>query len=210
MKNTFLSLSVLLLSAQITLVSAQTKQDENLNPIVQNFVNEIKSNSQVEQMAHELLDKVGPRLVGTPEMLASNNWTVDKMKSWGVEAELQKYGTWKGWQRGITHVDMTYPRVKTLVATQLAWSPATKKAVEAEVITLPKVSTKAAFDAWLPSVKGKIVLMAQYQKIGRSDEQIKEFATPELYEKLKAEKETATKDFREFVKNIGYDNTTLP
>ena len=52
--------------------------------------------------------------------------------------------------------------------------------------------------------------MAQYQKIGRSDEQIKEFATPELYEKLKAEKETATKDFREFVKNIGYDNTTLP
>ena len=210
MKNTFLSLSVLLLSAQITLVSAQTKQDENLNPIVQNFVNEIKSNSQVEQMAHELLDKVGPRLVGTPEMLASNNWTADKMKSWGVGAELQKYGTWKGWQRGITHVDMTYPRVKTLVATQLAWSPATKKAVEAEVITLPKVSTKAAFDAWLPSVKGKIVLMAQYQKIGRSDEQIKEFATPELYEKLKAEKETATKDFREFVKNIGYDNTTLP
>lgn len=210
MKNTFLSLSVLLFSAQITFVSAQAKQEENLNPIVQNFVNEIKNNSQVEQMAHELLDKVGPRLVGTPEMLASNNWTADKMKSWGVEAELQKFGTWKGWQRGITHVDMTYPRVKTLVATQLAWSPATKKAVEAEVITLPKVSTKAAFDAWLPSAKGKIVLMAQYQKIGRSDEQIKEFATPELYEKLKAEKEAATKEFREFVKNIGYDNTTLP
>jgi hypothetical protein len=210
MKNTLLSLSVLLFSAQITLVSAQTKQEENLNPVVQNFVNEIKNNAEVEKMAHELLDKIGPRLVGAPEMLASNNWSADKMKSWGVEAELQKFGTWKGWQRGVTHVDMTYPRIKTLVATQLAWSPATKKAVEAEVITLPKASTKATFDAWLPSVKGKIVLMAQYQKMGRSDEQIKEFATPELYEKLKTEKEIAAKDFKEFVKNIGYDNTTLP
>jgi carboxypeptidase Q len=210
MKNTLLSLSALLFSAQITLVYAQIKQEENLNPVVQNFVNEIKNNSEVEKMAHELLDKVGPRLVGTPEMLASNNWTAEKMKSWGVETELQKFGTWKGWQRGITHVDMTYPRIKTLVATQLAWCPATKKAVEAEVIILPSVSTKADLDQWLPTVKGKIVLMTQYQKIGRSDEQIKEFATPELYGKLKTEKETAAKDFKEFIKNIGYDNTTLP
>ena len=56
------------------------------------------------------------------------------------------------------------------------------------MIILPKVSSKAEFDQWLPSVKGKIVLMAQYQKIGRSDEQIKEFATPELYENLKLKK----------------------
>jgi hypothetical protein len=33
---------------------------------------------------------------------------------------------------------------------------------------------------------------------------------PELYEKLKAEKEQATKDFTAYVKNIGYDNNTLP
>ena len=52
--------------------------------------------------------------------------------------------------------------------------------------------------------------MAQYQKIGRSDNQIKEFATPELYEKLKAEKTDATKEFRDYVKNIGYDNNSLP
>lgn len=209
-KNLFLSMSALFLSAQISLTTAQTTGAETLSPVVQNFVNEAQNNSQLETMAHELLDKIGPRLIGTPEMLASNKWTAEKMKSWGVDADLQQFGTWKGWQRGITHVDMVSPRVKTLVATQLAWSPATKRPIEAEVVILPNVSSKADFDRWLPTAKGKIVLMAQYQKIGRSEEQIKEFATPELYEKLKAEKDQASKDFREYVKNIGYDNNTLP
>lgn len=206
----FLSLSVVLFTAQLSFTTAQTKSAETLNPVIQNFVNEAQNNSQLEPMAQEFLDGIGPRLVGTPEMLEANNWTADKMRSFGIEAELQKFGTWKGWQRGITHVDMVYPRIKSLVATQLAWSPATKKAIEAEVIILPNVSTKAEFDKWLLSAKGKVVLMAQNQKIGRSDDQIKEFATPELYEKLKAEKEEAASSFREYVKKIGYDNNTLP
>jgi hypothetical protein len=52
--------------------------------------------------------------------------------------------------------------------------------------------------------------MAQYQKIGRSDDQIKEFATPELYEKLKKEKEQASKEYQNYIKSIGYNNETLP
>ncbi len=207
-KTTFLTFSALILTAQLSF--SQTASAEKLNPIVQSFVTEANNNSQLENMAHELLDGIGPRLIGTPEMLAANNWTANKMRSWGVDAELQKFGTWKGWQRGTTHVDMVFPRIKTLVATQLAWSPATKKPVEAEVVILPEVKTKAEFDQWLPSVKGKIVLMSQYQNIGRSDEQIKEFATPELYEKIKSERAKATTDFRDYVKNIGYDNNTLP
>lgn len=200
----------LMLASQFFWAQGSSSIRENLNPVVENFVNEVNAHSQLEEMAYELLDGIGPRLVGSPEMLASNEWSADKLRSWGIEADLQQFGTWKGWQRGMTHVDMTYPRVKSLSAMQLAWSPPTRKPVEAEVIVLPKVSSKAQFDQWLPSAKGKIVLMSQYQKIGRSDEQIKEFATPELYEKLKAEKEQASSDFREYIKNIGYDNNTLP
>ncbi|WP_343608800.1 M20/M25/M40 family metallo-hydrolase [Chryseobacterium oranimense] len=208
--NRFFAVPAIVLAAQFSWAQVKVDPKEKLDPVVKSFVDEINNSSQLENMAYELLDGIGPRLVGTPEMLAANEWSAAKLRSWGIESSLQQFGTWKGWQRGITHVDMVYPRVKSLTATQLAWSPATKKAIEAEVIILPKVSSKAEFDAWIPSVKGKIVLIAQYQKIGRSDEQIKEFATPELYEKLKAEKEQAGKDFRDYVKNIGYDNNTLP
>ena len=209
MKKTLFAAAMLVASvssfAQITVGAT-----EKLNPVVQNIVNEVNSNSQLERLATELLDEIGPRLVGTPEMEAANNWAVEQLKSWGIEASNQQYGTWKGWQRGISHIDMTYPRVKSLSATQLAWSPSTKKPVEGEVIILPKVASKAAFDAWLPSVKGKVVLIAQYQKSGRSDEQIKEFGTPALYEKMKAEREADTKAFKDYISSIGYDNNTLP
>ncbi|WP_419870606.1 M20/M25/M40 family metallo-hydrolase [Chryseobacterium sp. CT-SW4] len=208
--NKLFSIPVLVLTIQFSWAQGPSGSKENLHPVVENFVSEVNSSSQLEDMAHELLDGIGPRLVGSPEMLASNEWAAGKLRGWGIDAQLQQFGTWKGWQRGITHVDMTYPRLKSLSATQLAWSPSTRKPIEAEVIILPKASSKAEFDQWLPSVKGKVVLMAQYQKTGRSDVQIKEFATPELYEKLKAEKEQDSKDFRDYIKNIGYDNNTLP
>lgn len=158
-------LPVMMAMTQLSLAQNAVPQ-EKLNPIVQNFVNEVNNNSQLETMAYELLDGIGPRLIGTPEMLAANEWTANKLKSWDIEASLQQFGTWKGWQRGITHVDMMFPRMKSLSATQLAWSPATKKVVEAEVVILPKVSSKAEFDRWIFSVKGKVVLMAQYQICG--------------------------------------------
>ena len=45
-------------------------------------------------------------------------------------------------------------------------------------------STKAEFDAWLPSVKGKVVLMLQNQSYGRSDYQYKDFGLEDLYKKV--------------------------
>ncbi len=211
MKKTMIfAVTVAFCSLNVTFAQTRENSPEKLNPVVQQFVDEVNHNSQLETMAFELLDGIGPRLVGTPEMMQAHQWAVSKLNSWEIEASNQPYGTWKGWQRGITHVDMVYPRTKTLHAMQLAWSPSTKKPVEAEVVILPKVNSKGAFDAWLPNAKGKVVLMAQYQKIGRSDEQLKEFATTETYEKLKAEKDEASKVFREYFKQIGYDNNTLP
>jgi hypothetical protein len=56
-------MSAIFFAAQITLVTAQTKSEEKLNPIVQSFVNEANNNSQLEDMAYELLDEIGPRLL---------------------------------------------------------------------------------------------------------------------------------------------------
>lgn len=35
---------------------------------VDNIIKEATENSQLEHLAHELLDVIGPRLVGTPQM----------------------------------------------------------------------------------------------------------------------------------------------
>src|SRR5690606_38088987 len=93
--------------------------EQKLDPVVENIVKEAKNNSQLERLAFELLDVIGPRLVGTPQMAKANDWAVETFQSWGIEAEKQQFGEWRGWQRGISHIDMVYPHNKTLAGTQL-------------------------------------------------------------------------------------------
>ena len=49
--------------------------------IIDNIVDEVTNNSQVETLAHELFDLIGPRLVGTPQMKNAHDWAVKKYES---------------------------------------------------------------------------------------------------------------------------------
>ena len=91
--------------------------------VVDQIVKEETDNSQLEKLAHELFDGIGPRLVGSPQMMKAHDWAVAKYTGWGIAAHNEKWGEWRGWERGISHIDMVYPRVKSLEGTQLAWSP---------------------------------------------------------------------------------------
>lgn len=177
------------------LLAPTVKAQEKFQPMVENIIKEVTQNSQLEKLASELLDGIGPRLVGTPEMLQANDWAVNRFEGWGIAGSKEPFGEWKAWQRGISQVEMTSPRIKSLEATQLAWSPATKKPVEGPVVILPQVKTPEEFKQWLPSVKGKIVLVSQYQQSGRPEYQIKEFATPDLYAKMMDQRSQDTKEF---------------
>ena len=157
--------------------------------VIEKIVQEETKNSQLQILAHELLDGIGPRLVGTPQMKKANDWAVEKYASWGISARNEQWGEWKGWERGITHIDMLSPRVKSLEGTQLSWSPSTKgKSVKAEIIIIPDVSDSLTFANWLPSVKGKFVMISMNQPTGRPDDNWQQFATKESFEKLKKER----------------------
>lgn len=188
---------------------SQQNEQKELNPIVKSFVNEVENNSQLEELAFELIDVIGPRLVGSPQMEQANDWTVAKFKSWGIDAQKQEFGQWDSWERGISHIEMTFPRVKSLEGMQLAWSPATKKPVEAEVIRMPNFKNEAEFQKWLPSVKGKFVLIDQYQRWGRPDHQMKEFATEEDYEIIKKQRKDDEDAYNEIIKNTGFKKNDL-
>lgn len=123
-------------------VFAQTKD----SLIVKSIVEEATNNSQLQKLAHELLDGIGPRLVGTPQMKQANDWAVAKYQSWGITAKNEQWGEWRGWERGVTHIDMVSPRVKSLEGMQLAWSPSTAgKTVTAELVIIPDLADSVAF-----------------------------------------------------------------
>lgn len=179
--------------------------------IVQDIKKEATENSKLEELAYELMDVIGPRLVGTPEMKQAHDWAVQKYAEWGITARNEKWGEWRGWQRGITHIDMVHPRVRSMEGMQLAWSPATpKKGITAELVIIPDVSDAAAFQQWLPTVKGKNVMISMYQPTGRPDENWKEYATEESFEKMKMERQEIADAWKERIRNTGHTSRTLP
>ena len=185
---------------------AQTK-----DKVIEQIVKEETANSQLEKLAHELFDGIGPRLVGTPQMDAANKWAVDKYTSWGIPARNEKWGEWRGWERGVSHIDMVYPRVKSLEGTQLAWSPDMgKKTVTSDLVILPDLADSNAFKAWLPTVKGKFVMISMNQPTGRPDYNWQEFATKESFEKMKKARTAQTEAWRNRISKTGYTTRTLP
>ncbi len=94
------------------------------DPIIQAiWAQGMEEGSQVEQLAQALLDSVGPRLSGSPGQRAAIEWAVSMYENWGVQVRAEEYGTWRGWDRGYTHIDLVAPRKRTLNGMMLAWSP---------------------------------------------------------------------------------------
>ncbi|NCI45636.1 M20/M25/M40 family metallo-hydrolase [Sediminibacterium sp. WSJ-3] len=187
--------------AAVLLAGSLTAQDA----VVDRIVKEGTGNSQLEKLAHELLDKIGPRLTGTPQLKQANDWAVAKYTEWGVPARNEQWGEWKGWERGVTHIDMVSPRIKSLEGTQLAWSPSTRgKTVTGELVIIPDLADSIAFQQWLPNVKGKFVMVSMNQPTGRPDYNWQEFATKESFDKLKKERAEQSQQWTQRIRKTGY------
>lgn len=157
------------------------------DPVIRTIWTEAMDSSALPTLAHELLDVVGPRLVGTPGMLKAQQWAMSRYSGWAIDAKNEQYGTWRGWERGVSHIDLLEPRVRSLEGTMLAFSPPTpEKGVTARLSIFPDVHDSAGFYAWLPSVKGTFVLLSACQPTGRPDNAWEESATKGSFDSLKA------------------------
>lgn len=174
------------------------------NPVIDAIIKEGTQNSALKRMGHELMDQIGPRLVGTPQMQKANDWAVNTYAGWGIQARNEAWGQWKDWERGITHLDMLTPRLHTIECTQLAWSPSTKKkGVKGEVMILPDLADSSAYAEWMKTVKGKMVMISMPQPTGRPDYNWQEFALKESFDKMKKERLAQTAAWRNRISKTG-------
>jgi hypothetical protein len=147
------------LAAPVTTAGAQTFPADN--PTLKRIWSLGIDSSRTEQLAHVLFDSIGPRLTGTPLHKAANDWLVSTYKAWGIDAKNEKVGTWRGWRRGYSHIDLLTPRVRSLEGTMLGYSPGTgKKDLNASTVILPRFADSTEFVKWLPNAKGKLVLVS--------------------------------------------------
>ena len=159
--------------------AAQTFSTDN--PVLRRIWTVGMDSSQTWQLSQALFDSVGPRLTGSPAYKAGSDWLIAKYQSWGVQAHAEQYGTWRGWRRGVTHIDLVAPRVRTLAGSMVAWSPGTGgKTVRGELVLLPD-GDSAAFRAWLPSARGKFVAISYPEASCRPDSEWITTALPDSW-----------------------------
>jgi hypothetical protein len=107
------------------------------------------------------------------------------------------------WRRGIAHIDLIAPRARPLEGMLSAWSPGTKGIVAGPVILIPKVQGTAEFEAALPQVRGKFVLLSFPWPSCRPDANWKEFATPESFARMQKERADAFNAWYTGLRNSG-------
>ena len=182
-------------------LAAQTFPTDD--PVIRDLWRLGMEESQVYELSQALTDSIGPRLMGSPGYEAAADWMLSKYAVWGIEAERQEYGTWRGWERGYSHIDLVSPWVRTLSGMMLAWSPGTDGPVEGDVISLPLFSSRAEFEAWLPNVSGKVVAVSFAEPTCREDESWLDHARPGSFEAMVEERNRARQAFTNSVRTIG-------
>ena len=169
--------SALLLSAPLASAAAQTFPTDD--PVLRRIWTLGMDSSRTMELASTLFDSLGPRLQGAPDTKRAQDWLVSTYRSWGIDAKNEQYGTWRGWRRGHSHVDLVSPRERTLEATMVGYSPGTGgKDVTAEAIILPRFRDSSEFVRWLPQAKGKLVLVSAPLPTCRATDDWTQFATP--------------------------------
>ena len=109
-------------------------------------------NSQVMQTATGLIDGIGERLTGSPNVKRANEWTRDQFTKWGLQnAHLEPYKFGRGWQNEFTSVRMVSPDFMELIAYPKAWTASTTGIVKG-----PAVSVIAKRPEDLEKYKGQL------------------------------------------------------
>src|SRR5579863_853745 len=92
--------------------------------------------SHVMEFATALMDGIGPRLTGSPNLRKANEWTRDTLTKIGLEnAHLEDWGEFGlGWQQINTWARMVAPDTAVLILQSTPWSPATPGPVTDDVV----------------------------------------------------------------------------
>jgi hypothetical protein len=125
---------------------------------------EATERGEVMDHARWLTDVHGPRLTGSPQLEAAQRWAADRFRAWGLEADLDPWGTFgRGWtvarfalNARIEGPDVA-PQTMAITAVPKAWSPSTGR-ISAPVVVLDR-NDDAALERYRGQLRDKVVLL---------------------------------------------------
>jgi len=134
-------------------VRASTASTAEALRLDRKLIAEAKDGSEIMVNLTYLSDMIGPRLTGTAALKRANDWTAEKMRSYGLtNVHLEAYTIPMGWERGNATGRIIEPNNGCkLSLAAVGWTPGTKGKVEGDVVLL-----SARTSADLAALKGKL------------------------------------------------------
>ena len=144
---------------------------ENLDyTMYQRIRDEGLTHSHVMDFASALMDGIGPRLTGSPNLRRANEWTRDQLAAMGCSnAHLEDWGEFgMGWQQLNTWVRMTSPDTAVFIAQAAPWSPSTHGPVNGQAVWID-IKDEKDLDKYNGKLAGKIVLLGAMREVNPVD-----------------------------------------
>ena len=90
----YVAIAVLVLAGlRANVRSAPAETTTGTNDVIARIRDEGLNRSEVMQTLSYLTEVIGPRLTGSPNLKRANEWTRDKLSSWGLaDAHLEAWG----------------------------------------------------------------------------------------------------------------------
>ncbi len=163
MKRFFCSL---LISAVLLPSFAFAQMAAPADDAVVKIIDEGMKRSKAMETLSYLTDVIGARLTNSPSQKRANNWTRDRLSSWGLQnAAVESWGTFgKGWTLKKYDASLVEPEQIPFHSYPKAWSPSTNGAVTGDVV-LMEVKTEADLEQFKGKLKGAIVFTSAVREV---------------------------------------------
>jgi len=152
--------------------AAQQEKAEKVDlEMISRIRNEGFHNSKVMEIASGLMDGIGARLTGSPNMKRANEWTRDKLTEFGLaNAHLEPWSPFgRGWSNEYINVRMIAPDVAPLIAYAKAWTPGTSGEVRGSVVHV-RIASPQDYARYKGKLAGKIIFFGDEADIKLSSE----------------------------------------
>ena len=124
------------------------------------------AHSHVMEFASGLMDGIGPRLTGSPNLKRANEWTRDQFTAMGcANAHLEDWGEFgMGWRQLNTWVRMSAPDTAVFIAQALPWSPSSHGAISGNAIWIDAKDEKD-LDKYKGNLAGKVIFFGPMRDV---------------------------------------------
>jgi len=122
--------------------------------------------SHVMEYASGLMDGIGPRLTGSPNLKHANEWTRDQLTAMGCSnAHLEDWGEFgMGWRQLNTWVRMSAPDTAVFIAQALPWSASSHGAINGRAVWVDAKDEKD-LEKYKGQLAGKIIFFGEMREV---------------------------------------------